>query len=80
MICPIRCFSCSHVLADKWEYWELKCKQLDAREQTPQETEKTKDMKNMDKKTRGDILDELGLTRLCCRRIMLSTVDMMDLI
>jgi len=28
----------------------------------------------------GPILDRLGLTRICCRRHMLTTVDMMDII
>ena len=28
----------------------------------------------------GAILDAMGLTRYCCRRHMLSTVDMMDVI
>lgn len=26
----------------------------------------------------GDILDDLGLNRVCCRRVLLTTVDMMD--
>lgn len=29
---------------------------------------------------RGEILDEMGLTRLCCRRHMLSHVDLIDVI
>jgi DNA-directed RNA polymerase I, II, and III subunit RPABC5 len=28
----------------------------------------------------GEIMDKLGLTRYCCRRHMLSTVDMMEVI
>ena len=38
------------------------------------------DPKNFDPIKTGAILDKLGLTRYCCRRHMLTTVDMMDVI
>jgi len=36
--------------------------------------------KNFDKIHTGDILDSLGLTRYCCRRNLISNVDMMSII
>lgn len=80
MIIPIRCLSCNKVLADKYAYYEQQCKEIDATELTDNEKLATKDLKEMDKKTRGKVLDDLGLNRICCRRMMLSTVDMMNLI
>jgi DNA-directed RNA polymerase subunit N (RpoN/RPB10) len=80
MIIPVRCLSCNKVLADKFAYYEEKCKEIDASDLTEEQKTARKDLKEMDKKTRGKVLDDLGLTRICCRRMMLSTVDMMDLI
>lgn len=36
--------------------------------------------KHFDTLHTGQILDDMGLTRYCCRRHMLTTVDMMDVI
>lgn len=83
MIIPVRCFSCAEVLADKWNAYVRECKKLEETEETditPEERERSKSMKNMDTKKRGEILDKLGLTRICCRRMMLGNVDMLEII
>lgn len=36
--------------------------------------------RHFDKTRTGALLDSMGLTRYCCRRHMLSTVDMMEII
>ena len=72
MIIPIRCYSCSKVLADKWEYYKKKV----AERQKQQEESKLH--KNFDKIQTGDILDELGLHKYCCRRVFLGHVDLID--
>jgi|UniRef100_A0A6C0LNH2 DNA-directed RNA polymerase subunit N (RpoN/RPB10) len=36
--------------------------------------------KNFEKIHTGHILDELGLTRYCCRRNLIANIDMMDII
>ena len=38
------------------------------------------DTRHFDTIRTGSILDSMGLTRYCCRRHMLSTVDMMEVI
>lgn len=35
---------------------------------------------NKNKKENKEILDDLGLERYCCRRHMISTVDLMEII
>ena len=35
---------------------------------------------NKQKKNNKEILDDLGLERYCCRRHMISTVDLMEII
>jgi DNA-directed RNA polymerase subunit N (RpoN/RPB10) len=67
-------------LADKWDYYERECKKLEATPITQDEKVSKNELKNMDKRTRGQILDDLGLKRICCRRHMIGHVDMMDLI
>lgn len=38
------------------------------------------EFKDFDRLRTGAILDKMGLTRICCRRHMLTTVDMMETI
>ena len=82
MIITIRCFTCNHVLADKWKWFEKECEKLTTVDNEQPEQQKTKKAppKNMEASNRAELLDKLGLKRLCCRRHMLGHVDMMDLI
>jgi DNA-directed RNA polymerase subunit N (RpoN/RPB10) len=88
MLIVIKCFTCNKVLADKWLYYERECKKLDDKYKETSDDQdggagtsnKGKELKNMDPKTRKEILDNMGLHRLCCRRHMLGCVDLMELI
>jgi DNA-directed RNA polymerase I, II, and III subunit RPABC5 len=88
MIIPIRCVTCGKVLADKWLAYEKAVKEHLAEEKGPQkekekERKKVKDKQlheNFSNPFRGEIMDSLGLTKLCCRRHMLGHVDLMDVI
>ncbi len=81
MIIPVCCFTCGHVLADKYRYFQRECKKVDEQDDKGKpSTSSSTEFKNIDPKTRGHILDELKLNRICCRRMMISTVDMMDII
>jgi DNA-directed RNA polymerase I, II, and III subunit RPABC5 len=72
MIIPVRCFTCSKVLADKWEWYVRECAKIKERDGDAEaESAST---------SRGEIMDRLGLKRICCRRHFLGHVDMMDLI
>lgn len=71
MIIPIRCFSCGKVLADKYEKFVAESKKLEVDDGI----QKRKGFENV---TKGVILDQLGCTKICCRRIMLSSIDLMD--
>lgn len=78
MIIPVRCFTCSMVLADKYRYYleEVRKKKLAAK-MGDANLDKiiylTKDVQ--DKTPEGEVLDELGLTKMCCRRHFLTHVD-----
>jgi|TARA_B100001059_G_scaffold184621_1_gene186222 DNA-directed RNA polymerase subunit N (RpoN/RPB10) len=75
MIIPIKCVTCGNVLADKYRYY---LEQIRQRKKERNITERviyyTKDMKNKDT-IEAEILDELKLTNVCCRRVMLTHVD-----
>jgi DNA-directed RNA polymerase I, II, and III subunit RPABC5 len=66
MIIPIRCFTCNKVIADIYDYYLKECEKY-----------KTN---NPEKNDTKEILDKLGVSRYCCRRHLISTVDMMKII
>lgn len=78
MIIPVRCFTCGKVLADKWEYYEQRRKQLEDAIPNVIHLDDLKSGKNDNVLATGKIMDELGLTRICCRRHVLGHVDLID--
>ena len=81
MILPIKCFTCNRALCDKWEYYKRRCEELSKDEQVKKEVEaKKKEFPNFDGFYQGKVLDELGLDKMCCRRCMLSAVDLIEII
>jgi DNA-directed RNA polymerase I, II, and III subunit RPABC5 len=76
MIIPIKCFTCGTVLADKYTYYcqkvrESKKIQLDG----PVDKVVYLTKENHEKTINGRVLDELKLTKMCCRRHVLTNVD-----
>jgi DNA-directed RNA polymerase subunit N (RpoN/RPB10) len=75
MIIPVKCFTCGNVLANKYLYYIKEVEQ--------QKNEKKIDMEHIEylsethieKTIEGNILDLLGLKKQCCRRHMLTHVD-----
>ena len=76
MIIPVKCFTCGKVLADKYRYYLVKvtekklAKDMNVDKVIYLTTEVT------DKTPEGEVLDDLKLTSLCCRRHMLTHVDL----
>jgi DNA-directed RNA polymerase subunit N (RpoN/RPB10) len=75
MIIPVKCFTCGKVLADKYMYYtrEVRKMKLDKGQDPDKVVYLTKDYS--EKTAEGIVLDNLGLTRMCCRRHMLTHVD-----
>lgn len=75
MIIPVKCFTCGKVLADKYQFYVREVRKMKIEQ--GQDPEKvvylTRD--NVAKTPEGQVLDSLGLTRMCCRRHMLTHVD-----
>ena len=75
MIIPIRCMNCGNILADKWLYYQKRLKE--------ERGGNAAQPIYMDGKTVPDtaelrILNDLGLKRYCCRKHMLTHVDLID--
>lgn len=76
MIIPIRCVSCNNVLAGKWLSYLDKVKELKKKDGRP-ENDEIQYLNQLTTKTaEGKALDELGIIRMCCRRHILTHVDL----
>jgi DNA-directed RNA polymerase subunit N (RpoN/RPB10) len=75
MIIPVKCFTCGNVLGDKYRYYleEVRKKKLEKKMDIEKVVYLTKDFH--EKTPEGEVLDELGLNKLCCRRHILTHVD-----
>ena len=91
MLIPIRCFTCNNKIANKWnKYEELlndkreKLKKKNLKEEQILTTEIIKNIKDGDidnsKSIKGQVLDELGLTRYCCRRHFIGHIELIQFI
>jgi len=79
MIIPVRCFTCGKVLANKWEFYQEEVRRLKM-----ENGEQGKDINdsvvyfnasNAKKTHEGIVFDQLGLKRPCCRKHLLTHVD-----
>ena len=80
MIIPIKCFTCGMVLANKYRFYveEVRKKKL-AKRGNDQSIDIEKVIyltKEFSEKTpEGEVLDELNMKKMCCRRHFLTHVD-----
>jgi len=75
MIIPVKCFTCGMVLADKYRYYleEVRKRKLEKDMDVDKVLYLTKEFKQ--KTPEGEVMDELLLKRMCCRRHLLTHVD-----
>ena len=78
MIIPVRCMTCGKVIGNKWEKYQEVIKSNSKFSKQP-ETINIRS-KNVKKTIEGLAMDELGLNRYCCRRHMLTHVDLVEII
>ena len=74
MIIPIRCMNCGKVLADLWLTFQERVKDLKGASNSsgPLYMDGTTALKTPE----GQVLDELNLTRYCCRKHFLTHTDL----
>ena len=75
MIIPIKCFTCGKLLADKYIYYQAEVRKIKLEKNIDQNTVIYLDEGNFKKTPEGEVLDKLKLTKICCRRHMLTHVD-----
>jgi DNA-directed RNA polymerase I, II, and III subunit RPABC5 len=75
MLIPVKCFTCGMVLGDKYRYYqeEVRKKKISKDMEVEKVVYLTKE--NTDKTPEGEVMDKLGLNKYCCRRHMLTHVD-----
>ena len=75
MIIPIKCFTCGTVLADKYRYYQTQVRKMKLEKGIQLDKVFYLTKENVEKTAEGVVLDNLGLTNVCCRRHMLTHVD-----
>ena len=75
MIIPVKCFTCGEVLGDKYLFYleQTRKKKLNKGVDVDRLLYLTKEYTA--EAPVGEVLDTLGLTKMCCRRHMLTHVD-----
>lgn len=76
MIIPIKCFTCGKVLANKYRYYQQEVRRIKSNQGMTSEYVTYLDSKeNRNKTPEGELLDQLQLHKMCCRRHMITHVD-----
>jgi len=84
MIIPVRCFTCSKVIADLWEEYQ---RQINKEKNNSKKEFKIEDititsskdsLKNFDNNLQNKILNNLKITKMCCRRHFLGHIDLIN--
>ena len=80
MIIPVKCFTCGTVLADKYRWYQAEVRKLKMEGATAPQSANISSVlyltKTQTEKTpEGKVMDLLGLNKMCCRRHILTHVD-----
>lgn len=73
MIIPVKCFTCGKVLADKYRYYQREVRKRKQKDKQDEIIYMTLD--NIKKTHDANVMDELGIKKICCRKHMLTHVD-----
>jgi len=75
MIIPVKCFTCGKVIGDKYRYYLKEVKKLKMEKGMNIDKVIYLTQEFIDKTPEGEVLDKLGLNKMCCRRHLLTHVD-----
>jgi DNA-directed RNA polymerase subunit N (RpoN/RPB10) len=80
MIIPVKCFTCGNVLADKYRYYQTEVRKKKLAKKFSENSNNLDKViyltKEYHEKTaEGEVLDDLNLKKMCCRRHFLTHVD-----
>jgi len=77
MIIPVKCFTCGNVLGDKYLYYIKKVNEIKVSKGMKGDEVVYLTPDNIKKTPEGMVMDELRLRKMCCRRHMLTHIDIM---
>ena len=80
MIIPIRCFSCNKILASKYEKYLLLIQDSSNIDNDIINTIDNQELLDYNLNKSKEIFDKLGIKRYCCKRHLLSHVDLIEII
>ena len=83
MIIPIRCFTCGKPISDKWQaFTDIVNNEKSINNEENNNTINIKyiDLNNPEKSIEGKTLDKLELNRYCCRRMILTNIQLTSII
>jgi DNA-directed RNA polymerase subunit N (RpoN/RPB10) len=75
MIVPIKCFTCGKVLADKYLYYTQRVNEIKTSRGLDVNDVIYMTKNNIKKTPEAEVMDELHLNKICCRRHMLTHID-----
>ena len=75
MIIPVKCFTCGTVLANKYLYYTEKVKEMKIKQGIDIDRVVYLSQDKVFESPEALVLDELKLHKMCCRRHMLTHVD-----
>jgi DNA-directed RNA polymerase subunit N (RpoN/RPB10) len=80
MIIPVKCFTCGKVIADKYRYYQAEVRKRKLAKKVGDDSVDIDKViyltKEFHEKTaEGEVLDELNMKKMCCRRHFLTHVD-----
>ena len=75
MIIPVKCFTCGKVLGNKYRFYQKEVRKIKYKSGDTAERVKYLTTEFAEKTPEGVILDKLNLNKMCCRRHILTHVD-----
>jgi DNA-directed RNA polymerase I, II, and III subunit RPABC5 len=75
MIIPVKCFTCGKVLGDKYNYYLSEVRKIKMSKDVATDDVVYLTKEYVKKTPEGQVMDMLNLRRQCCRRHMLTHVD-----
>ena len=75
MIIPIKCFTCGNVLADKYRFYLAEVRKIKIAQGLKIDKVVYLTKETVEKTAEGTVLDDLRIHNVCCRRHMLTHVD-----
>ena len=75
MLIPVKCFTCGQVLGDKYRWYQVEVRKIKMSNDMTIEKVVYLTKENTEKTPEGEVMDKLKLNKYCCRRHMLTHVD-----